>query len=174
MIVEARRAARNERLQRARGGLEPERDVYRVMRFAYPGVFLAMIVEAIVSGAAVSRAWFLTGLAAFGLAKALKWWAITALGPDEDHLRSTPNVGLGRLPTFGEVLVDARLGSAATLTVQGADPAEAIQLIELARQLLSSLPDAARIRYTSKLEALLVQVTKEHISKPTDRSYAVM
>ena len=84
--------------------------------------------------------------------------AIIALGPDEDHLRSTPNVGLGRLPTFGEVLVDARLGSAATLTVQGADPAEAIQLIELARQLLSSLPDAARTRYTSKLEALLVQV----------------
>jgi tetratricopeptide (TPR) repeat protein len=84
--------------------------------------------------------------------------AITALGPDEVHLKSTPNLGLGRLPTFGEVLVDARLGSAATLTVQGADPAEAIQLIELARQLLSSLPEAARIRYTSKLEALLVQV----------------
>jgi tetratricopeptide (TPR) repeat protein len=83
--------------------------------------------------------------------------AITALGPDEDHLRSTPNVGLGRPPTFGEVLVDARLGSAATLAVQGADPAEAIQLIELARQLLSSLPEAARIRCTSKLEALLVR-----------------
>ncbi len=45
MLVEAGRANRNERLQRARGGIEPPGDVYAVMRIAYPAVFLAMIAE---------------------------------------------------------------------------------------------------------------------------------
>src|ERR1043165_4749995 len=45
MLVEARRAARNERAQRARGGIEPPGDVYRVMSFVYPAAFLAMIAE---------------------------------------------------------------------------------------------------------------------------------
>ena len=36
MLVEARRAARNERAQRARGGIEPAGDVYRVMRSPIP------------------------------------------------------------------------------------------------------------------------------------------
>ena len=45
MLVEAQRAARNERVQRARGGIEPPGDVYDVMRVAYPAVFLAMIAE---------------------------------------------------------------------------------------------------------------------------------
>ena len=45
MLVEARRADRNERVQRARGGIEPPGDVYDVMRIAYPAVFLAMIAE---------------------------------------------------------------------------------------------------------------------------------
>ena len=51
MLVEARRAARNERAQRARGGVEPRGDVYGVMRVAYPGVFLAMLAEGAVRGA---------------------------------------------------------------------------------------------------------------------------
>lgn len=93
--------------------------------------------------------------------------AITVLGPDEEQLKSTPNVGLGRLPTLGEVLVDARLGSAATLAVQATGLAEAIQLIELARQSLPSLPEAARIRCTRKLEALLGQIkTVESCERP--------
>jgi len=41
MAVEARRAARNEQRQRARGGIEPEGDVYGLMRIAYPGLFPA-------------------------------------------------------------------------------------------------------------------------------------
>ena len=45
MLVEARRAAANERAQRARGGIEPKHDVYPFMQIAYPGVFLAMIGE---------------------------------------------------------------------------------------------------------------------------------
>ena len=79
MLVEARRANRNERLQRARGGIEPAGDVYSVMRIAYPAVFFAMIAEGtwrqvVVSDLAVP------GFLLFLLAKALKWWAIRSLG----------------------------------------------------------------------------------------------
>jgi len=80
MLLEARRAAVNERAQRTRGGVEPPDDVYRVMRVAYPGAFLLMIVEGIVRGGA-SAALFASGAAVFVFAKALKWWAIAALGP---------------------------------------------------------------------------------------------
>ena len=45
MLIEAQRAARNERAQRSRGGIEPPGDVYRLMQIAYPGIFAAMIAE---------------------------------------------------------------------------------------------------------------------------------
>ncbi len=80
MLVEARRAARNEHAQRLRGGLEPPDDVYRMMRIAYPGAFLAMLGEGMLRGGFGAR-WLTAGAAVFGLAKALKWWAISALGP---------------------------------------------------------------------------------------------
>lgn len=79
MIVEAVRAARNERRQLARGGIEPDDDVYAWMKVAYPAVFLAMIVEGAVRPApplGVAAA----GAALFALGKALKWWAIVTLG----------------------------------------------------------------------------------------------
>jgi methyltransferase len=78
--VEARRASRNEQAQRARGGIEAEGDVYRLMRIAYPGAFAAMIAEGFLRDpppAAVIGA----GAAVFAAAKALKWWAIVTLGP---------------------------------------------------------------------------------------------
>jgi methyltransferase len=81
MIVEARLAARHERAQRARGGVEPQGDVYAIMRIVYPAVFLAMIAEGAWRGAV--SLWSLrpaTGLAIFLAAKALKWWAIASLG----------------------------------------------------------------------------------------------
>ena len=52
MAAEARRAARNEQAQLARGGVEPRDDVYRLMRFVYPGAFLAMLLEGAARGAA--------------------------------------------------------------------------------------------------------------------------
>lgn len=97
MLVEARRARRNEHVQRSRGGIEPSGDVYRVMRIAYPGVFLAMIAEgawrrvppqafaqldsvfAVVFVAVSELA--IAGFFLFLLAKSLKWWAIVSLGP---------------------------------------------------------------------------------------------
>ena len=85
MLVEARRAARNERAQRSRGGIEPPGDVYSVMRVAYPAAFLVMIGEGFwrhAQGAAAPDVRLVTlGLALFAAAKALKWWAILALGP---------------------------------------------------------------------------------------------
>jgi methyltransferase len=85
MLIEARRAARNERAQRRRGGIEPSGDVYSVMRIAYPAAFLVMIAEALWSveqGVPAPEARLvMLGLSLFAAAKALKWWAILALGP---------------------------------------------------------------------------------------------
>jgi len=80
MLIEAHRAAGNERAQRRRGGVEPPDDVYKMMRVAYPACFLAMIVEGAWRGTA-PLVILTTGATLFVLAKALKWWAILALGP---------------------------------------------------------------------------------------------
>lgn len=79
MLIEAWRAARNERAQRASGGIEPPGDVYPIMQLAYPGAFLAMIAEGAVRGGAPVSA-VTVGAVLFALAKALKWWAILSLG----------------------------------------------------------------------------------------------
>lgn len=79
LLLEARRASRNERTQFARGGVEPPDDVYRLMRVAYPAAFAAMIAEAVLRGAAPPPMWP-PGLLVFALAKGLKWWAILTLG----------------------------------------------------------------------------------------------
>jgi methyltransferase len=80
LLVEARRAAHNERAQRVRGGVEPPRDVYRVMRIAYPGAFLAMVAEGVAHGSPPPKI-VVAGVAIFAAAKVIKWWAILALGP---------------------------------------------------------------------------------------------
>ena len=80
MLVEARRAAFNERGQRARGGIEPAGDVYRIMTVVYPLAFLAMIAEGFLRGAP-SLLPLAAGAIVFVAGKALKWWAIAALGP---------------------------------------------------------------------------------------------
>ena len=84
MLVEARRAAHNERAQRQRGGIEPPGDVYALMRVAYPAAFLLMIGEGLwrhPQGAPAIALGAPVGLALFVAAKALKWWAIVTLGP---------------------------------------------------------------------------------------------
>ena len=80
MLIEARRAARNERAQLARGGIEPQGDVYRLMQIAYPAIFAAMIAEGAWRGSRGDDV-FAAGLALFAAAKAFKWWAIVSLGP---------------------------------------------------------------------------------------------
>jgi methyltransferase len=78
MLAEAWLAARNEREQRALGGIEPPGDVYRLMRVAYPAAFAAMIAEGAWDP---DHAPWIAGLAVFAAAKGLKWWAVGALGP---------------------------------------------------------------------------------------------
>jgi methyltransferase len=95
MLLEARRSARNERAQRAHGGVEPPGDVYNLMQIAYPVAFLAMIGEgfwrsertafaSVGSGLAMATVSVselaIAGVLLFLLAKALKWWAILSLG----------------------------------------------------------------------------------------------
>ena len=80
MLIEAARAARNERAQRARGGVEPGGDVYWIMRIAYPAAFLAMLVDGWLRGAPRPAA-VVVGAMVFALAKLVKWWAILSLGP---------------------------------------------------------------------------------------------
>jgi methyltransferase len=81
MLIEARRAATNERAQRSRGGIQPLGDVavYRWMQLAYPGAFIAMLVEGTLRGGP-TRPWLLAGLTCYGVSKAVKWWAILTLG----------------------------------------------------------------------------------------------
>jgi methyltransferase len=50
------------------------------MQVAYPAVFAAMIAEGAFRGGA-STPFVSAGLALFAAAKALKWWAVAALGP---------------------------------------------------------------------------------------------
>jgi methyltransferase len=80
MLIEAARAGKNERSQRARGGVEPNGDVYRIMRIAYPAAFLLMIGEGWLRGAPRPAA-VIAGAMVFALAKLVKWWAILSLGP---------------------------------------------------------------------------------------------
>jgi methyltransferase len=79
MAGEAALSAFNERQLRARGAVEPPGDVINTMRLAYPISFVAMGIEGALTGPA-PRDMMMYGLALFGLAKALKLWAIASLG----------------------------------------------------------------------------------------------
>lgn len=70
----------NEAQLRARGAVEAEGDVINLMRFAYPGAFVAMGVEGMLTGPAPANI-LMVGLALLGFAKALKLWAMASLGP---------------------------------------------------------------------------------------------
>jgi len=80
MAGEAVLSSYNASLLRARGAVEPPGDVYRTMQWAYPAAFVAMALEGTLTGPAPMTALGF-GLGVFGLAKALKAWAIATLGP---------------------------------------------------------------------------------------------
>ena len=81
MLIEAARARRNERAQKARGGIEPQDDVYNIMRMAYPSAFLAMLAEqAVRAPTSGSTVVVVIGVVVFAAAKIIKWSAILALG----------------------------------------------------------------------------------------------
>jgi len=80
MLAEWRRSMANERALRERGGVEARDDVYALMALAYPGGFLAMIGEGYVRGVSLQSPWLPAGMLVFVAGKALKYWAIAALG----------------------------------------------------------------------------------------------
>lgn len=79
MAGEAVLSAFNASLLKARGATEPPDDVYRTMQWAYPAAFVVMAVEGALTGPSPPTA-LAFGLLVFGLAKALKAWAISTLG----------------------------------------------------------------------------------------------
>ena len=79
MAGEAALSSFNERQLRAQGAIEPAGDVITTMRWAYPLSFVAMGIEGALTGPA-PRELMMYGLALFGVAKALKLWAISSLG----------------------------------------------------------------------------------------------
>jgi len=79
MAGEAALSAHNEGVLRAKGAREPDDDVYRTMRWAYPACFVAMAIEGAIAGPAPPNI-LAAGFAIFGLSKALKIWAISTLG----------------------------------------------------------------------------------------------
>jgi len=79
MLVEMLLSRAHERVLRARGATEPLDDVYPLMAWAYPGGFVMMAGESALTGAPPIQVTF-AGVAAFLAAKALKYWAIAALG----------------------------------------------------------------------------------------------
>jgi methyltransferase len=70
----------NERILRRRGALEPGGDVYRTLAWAYPGMFALMAIEGAVTGPP-PRLTTVAGAVVLLAAKALKFWAISTLGP---------------------------------------------------------------------------------------------
>jgi methyltransferase len=79
MLVELRVSQSNERKLRAAGAIEPPDPVYGIMRWAYPGSFVAMALEGALWGPPKPTTFWL-GLALFVLGKLLKTWAIVTLG----------------------------------------------------------------------------------------------
>ena len=79
MLAELWLSTTNERVLLANGAVEAEDPAYGVMRIAYPGVFIAMALEGMVTEVELGTVTFV-GVALMLLAKVLKFWAIASLG----------------------------------------------------------------------------------------------
>ena len=86
MLAENRASRANLRRLRAAGATEPPGDAYLALALLYPSAFLAMGLEgiwrAMQEGPAPEAApsWAASGVLLFAASKALKYWAIRALG----------------------------------------------------------------------------------------------
>ena len=80
MAGEAVLSAHNASVLRARGAVEPPDDVYPRCDGPIRSAFIAMALEGALRGPSPPRS-LAAGLVVFGLAKALKAWAIASLGP---------------------------------------------------------------------------------------------
>jgi methyltransferase len=125
MLAELLRSRRHERELRRRGAVEPDDDVYRLMAVVYPLIFVLMAMEGALAGP-TARWLLLGGFTIFVSAKALKAWAIAALGPRWSYrvlvLPAAPLVTTGPyahmrhpnyLAVFGEIVGFAMMLGAA-------------------------------------------------------------
>ena len=79
MLGELWLSARHERTLIARGAVSATDPVYSSMRLAYPGVFVAMAIEGMLSPPVPANV-VVAGIAVFVAGKAVKAWAIATLG----------------------------------------------------------------------------------------------
>lgn len=79
MLVELRISVAHERELFRAGAIEASDPVYATMRWAYPGTFVAMALEGLVTGWRPDLV-TLAGAIVFIAGKALKAWAIASLG----------------------------------------------------------------------------------------------
>jgi methyltransferase len=79
MLAETRVSRKHESLLRARGAQEPKGDIYPVMAIVYPAAFVAMAIEGILRRTP-PEGLFVSGVLLLVASKALKYWAIGALG----------------------------------------------------------------------------------------------
>jgi methyltransferase len=80
MLAELQRSRANERALRARGAVEPRGDVYALMAWAYPVSFAAILAEGASRGLPPTPV-LAAGALLFVAGKAIKYWAISTLGP---------------------------------------------------------------------------------------------
>jgi methyltransferase len=87
LLAETRLSAAHERRLRAAGALRPAGDVYRALAVTYPASFVAMGLEGLWRAAHAPPfagpghpSWLAAGVVLFAASKALKYWAIHALG----------------------------------------------------------------------------------------------
>lgn len=157
MLAELTRSRSNERRLRQRGAVEPAGDVHHVMAFVYPGIFIAMAAEGVLSGPSPDAA-LIAGLVTFVASKLLKLWAITALGPRWSYrvlvVPGEPLVSRGPyahmrhpnyLAVFGEItgfalMVDAPVTGIVALLVFGLLVRKRINVEEKALGLASAGP----------------------------------
>jgi methyltransferase len=127
----------NEQTLRERGAIEPAGDVYRVLAWGYPMLFVAMAIEGVARGP-VPGVVAVAGVLVFIVAKAFKFWAISTLGarwtyrvlvpPDAPLVTGGPYAWVRHpnyLAVFGEIagiamLVGAPLTGAISLITFGA------------------------------------------------------
>jgi len=79
MLGELRWSQRNERALLRKGAVAADDPAYATMRWAYPGAFVAMALEGVLTGTPRSEV-VSAGAVLFVAAKALKVWAIASLG----------------------------------------------------------------------------------------------
>ena len=79
MLGELWLSTRNERTLLAQGAIEPPDPVYSSMRLAYPGVFVAMALEGMLSPPVPANV-LAAGIVVFVGGKVVKGWAIATLG----------------------------------------------------------------------------------------------